>query len=325
MPPVHTFQIADDQLPTVLTALRKCLPEKTSWSEVRKLLRGRLVAIGGVLCVDEGRRLTIGEELSVWGRPFPIPPQEKDVSIKFVDDDLIVVEKPSGMETLRRKSDLGWSWARKNQQPTLDECVPRLMSQHAARRKKTKSKTQRLPRLYPVHRLDRDSSGLIVFARNTKAQTGLIGQFADHAAVRKYLALIPGRIRDQTVNSFLIRDRGDGLRGSTTDQGVGKQAVSHFHHLDEIGPYSELECVLETGRTNQIRIHLAELGNPICGDIKYRGPFGVPAIEDQSKARRLALHAAELKIVQPTTGKPLVFKAQWPPDMIHFLSRLRSL
>ena len=228
------------------------------------------------------------------------------------------------MVTLRRKQDLSWSWARKNLQPTLDECVPRLIGKHAARKKNSENDNRKNPRLLSVHRIDRDTSGVLVFARNKDAQTKIIQQFAYHDAVRKYFALIPGTIKDQTITSQLIRDRGDGLRGSTTDTTEGDRAVTHFQTLRRIKNYSELECKLETGRTNQIRIHLAELGHPICGDIKYRGSFGKPPVVDKSKIRRMALHAADLRFEHPTTGKLMEFKTPWPADMQRYLDHLAT-
>ena len=322
MATIHTFTNSSDSKPTILASLRQHLPEKPSWSAVRKLLRGRYVSIGGVLCLDEARRLAPGETVIVYDHPIPPPPSDKDVSVCYVDDDVVVVEKPSGMVTLRRKSDMSWSMTRKNQQPTLDECVPRLIGEHAAKKHKSIRKHQKLPRLFPIHRIDRDSSGLLVFARNEVAQTKVIHQFAQHDAVRKYLALIPGRIEDQAVTSQFIRDRGDGLRGSTLDTSIGESATTHFRTLRTIGEYSELECRLETGRTNQIRIHLAELGHPICGDIKYRGPYGKSPLVDESKIRRMALHAAELRFVHPTTEKDMHFTTPWPEGMQRFLKRL---
>ena len=176
--------------------------------------------------------------------------------------------------------------------------------------------------MYSVHRLDRDSSGLIVFARDEESQGQIIRQFADHAAVRKYVALIPGTLKDQSIRSQFIRDRGDGLRGSTTDTNIGEHAITHFKSLRTIGKLSELECTLETGRTNQIRIHLAEAGHPICGDIKYRGPFGKPAIKDTSGIHRLALHATELKFKHPDTQRLLEFELGWPLDMQRFIEKM---
>jgi len=272
--------------------------------------------------VDEGRQLAADEVITIFDNPLPPPPTDKDVLVRYVDSELIVVEKPSGMVTLRRKPDLNWPWTRKNLQPTLDECVPRLIGKHAAEKKNKEHNSQKLPRLFSVHRIDRDSSGLLVFARNKESQTKIIHQFAQHDAVRKYFALIPGKIEDQTVTSQFIRDRGDGLRGSTTDTSIGEQATTHFRTLRTIGKYSELECRLETGRTNQIRIHLAELGHPICGDIKYRGPLGEPPVIDESGIRRMALHAADLQFEHPESKKPMKFQTKWPADMLRYLDRL---
>jgi 23S rRNA pseudouridine1911/1915/1917 synthase len=327
MQPIQTFTISDDRQ-MILAALRQHLPDSPSWTAVKKIFRARRVAIGGVVCVDEGRQLSQGDTVTVWDHPLPPPPTDGDVRITYVDADVVVAEKPSGMVTLRRKSDLNWSWARKNLQPTLDECVPRLIGQHAAGRRGKQRSLQRLPQLFPVHRIDRDTSGLLAFARSQESRTKIIRQFSDHAAVRKYFALIPGAIKDQTVTSHLVRDRGDGLRGNisdnSADKGSSQRAVTHFETLRRIKGFSELECRLETGRTNQIRIHLAELGHPICGDIKYRGPFGKPPVTDRSKIRRLALHAAELRFEHPTSGKPLHFQTPWPADMRRFLERLES-
>jgi len=319
----QTFQIdeTDGYIPgTILAELRRCLPGE-SWAAVRKLLRSRRVAVNGVLCVDEARRLTPGETVTIGTQPFPEPPSEEDVVIRHIDRQVVIVEKPAGMTTLRRASERGWSAARRLRQPTLDESVPRLIARHAAH-KTGKRLRQRLPALFSVHRIDRDTSGLLVFARTEDAQRAIIQQFAEHKAVRKYLAVVPGVVGDQRVATQLIRDRGDGVRGSTDDTSVGQQAITHLRSLRRVGDYSELECTLETGRTNQIRIHLAELGHPVCGDVKYRGAFGQDPIADISESPRLALHAAVLRIRHPLTGTTLDFEATWPSDMQRFLYRL---
>jgi len=321
---MHSFTIEDDDQLTILSAMRKYLPGRPTWSAVRKLLFHRMVAVGGVLCLDESRRLRRGETVTVFAQSLNPPPGDQDVKICFVDKQIIVVEKPAGMLTLRRKSDYSWPWKKRNLQPTLDECVPRILSAYAARKNHQPRDHRKHPRIFPIHRLDRDSSGLLVFARDEESQTSIIRQFAKHSAVRKYLALIPGSLEDQTIQSQLIRDRGDGLRGSTENPSIGEIAITHFTTLCKIGQYSELSCRLETGRTNQIRIHLAESGHPICGDIKYRGPFGSPPIEDSSHIQRMALHATELKFQHPATGKQVEFIAPWPHGMLQFIEKLRT-
>lgn len=320
--PMQKFIVDNNEKPTVLSALRQNLPNNPSWSNVRKLMRNRFVSIGGVLCMDEARRLSPGEIVTVSDRALAPPPGDKNVNVLFVDQQIVVVEKPHGMLTLRRKSEYSWSWEKRNLQPTLDECVPRILGEHAAKKKNENRVQRKHPKLYPIHRLDRDSSGVMVFARNKEAQTNIILQFAQHSAVRKYLALIPGKIDDQTIQSQLIRDRGDGLRGSTEDTTIGEHAITHFLTQRMIGNYSEVECRLETGRTNQIRIHLAESDHPICGDIKYRGPVGQPGIVDESGIHRLALHAAELRFQHPVTSELVTFATHWPIDMLRYIERI---
>ena len=319
---MHQFTVENDEKQTVLTALRKRLPKQPSWSAVRKLMKARRIAIGGVLCLDESRRLSRGESVTVTDKSLAPPPRDGDVKIQFIDKHIVVVEKPSGMLSIRRKSEYAWPWEKRNQQPTLDECVPRIISEYAAKKNKKQRDHRRHPKLFPVHRLDRDSSGLLVFARNEEAQTKIIQQFAQHSAVRKYLALIPGTLDDQTIRSQLIRDRGDGLRGSTEDQTIGEHAITHFILQRKFGEYSELSCKLETGRTNQIRIHLAEAKHPICGDIKYRGPYNSPPVDDNSNVHRLALHATELNFTHPETNDSLEYSAAWPIDMQRFIEQL---
>jgi 23S rRNA pseudouridine1911/1915/1917 synthase len=322
VPPVECeFSIEPSEPGKILAELRRHMPGQ-SWKDVRRLLQARRVAINGVLCIDEGRTLSAGETVRVSAEPLPPPATDADVIVRYVDHEVVIAEKPSGMTTLRRNSELSWPAARRQAQPTLDESVARLIARHAARRTGRRLR-QKLPRLWSVHRIDRDTSGLLVFARTEKAQQQLISQFAEHKAVRKYFCVIPGTLTDQSVISQLIRDRGDGIRGSTSDTTIGQQAVTHVRTLRILGSYSELECTLETGRTNQIRIHLAELGHPVCGDIKYRGPLN-DLLEDCSGSPRLALHAAVLRIQHPRSGKLLDFSTSWPVDMQRFLNRLQS-
>ncbi len=164
----------------------------------------------------------------------------------------------------------------------------------------------------------------MVFARTVTAERGLGAQFKAHTVTRRYLAVVPGRVEPQTVRSMLVRDRGDGRRGSGPDGAGGKEAITHIALVEKLRGYTLLACKLQTGRTHQIRIHLAELGHPVCGDQVYRGKFGLPPIPDTSGAPRLALHAAALGFTHPVTSEALHWEMPLPADLQAFVERLRQ-
>jgi 23S rRNA pseudouridine1911/1915/1917 synthase len=178
--------------------------------------------------------------------------------------------------------------------------------------------------VFAVHRLDRDTSGLMVFARTPEARDHLIHQFRKHSTHRRYLAIVPGRVEARTITSRLVRDRGDGRRGSTDLPGVGKHAVTHIKPLEYLEGYTFVECQLETGRTHQIRIHLAEAGHPLCGERVYNQPFRGKPKADHSGAPRIALHAAEIGFVHPITGETIEYTSPLPEDLQKFLDRLQQ-
>src|SRR5205814_7276061 len=137
-------------------------------------------------------------------------------------------------------------------------------------------------------------------------------------------ALVPGQVGPRTVRSNLVRDRGDGRRGSGRAKDVGKEAITHLEVAERLPEYTLLWCRLETGRTHQIRIHLAELGHPVCGDKVYHRKADGTIIPDKSGAPRMALHAAELGFTHPTTGEELHWEMPLPADLQAFLERLRK-
>jgi 23S rRNA pseudouridine1911/1915/1917 synthase len=149
-------------------------------------------------------------------------------------------------------------------------------------------------------------------------------QFRKHTVVRRYLAVVPGYLKPRTLCSTLVRDRGDGRRGSSALPGSGKEAVTHVAVEETLARFTVLSCRLETGRTHQIRIHLSEAGHPVCGDKVYvRKPTG-EMFPDTSGAPRLALHATELGFEHPRTGERLHWTMPLPPDLAKFVERLRA-
>jgi 23S rRNA pseudouridine1911/1915/1917 synthase len=316
-PPAQSFQVSAEQTGQTLAALlRQWLPGQ-SWSQVRKLIAGRRVQLNGELWLDDARRLKAGDTAEILAKPIPPPKLIDNIVIRHIDPHIVVVEKPSGISTVRHPEERAWLEDRRLLTPTLDDLVMRQIGM----RLPTKQYDPR-PRLRVVQRLDKATSGLVVFARTVEAERGLGHQFRRHLVTRRYLALVPGRVAKQTIRSTLSRDRGDGRRGSATI-GPGKDAITHIDAEESLTGYTLLSCRLETGRTHQIRIHLAELGHPVCGEKVYnRKPHGEP-IPDASGVPRLFLHAVELGFTHPVTGEALHWDMPLPPDLREFLERLR--
>ena len=260
-----------------------------------------------------------GDVVELLEHSAPIPRQPRLVKVRYLDEHLVVAEKPSGINTVRHPAERTWTERRKALSPTLQDLLPPLIVQQEGRRGKGP-----LPRLRVVQRLDKETSGLVVFARTVAAESGLGKQFHQHTVIRRYLALVPGRVTQQTITTWIVRDRGDGRRGSTTVAGLGKQAVTHIEVVEFLPGYTLLRCRLETGRTHQIRIHLAELGHPVCGESVYNRRPGQAPQPDTSEAPRLALHAVELGFIHPVTDATLHWTMPLPDDLEIFLRRRRG-
>jgi 23S rRNA pseudouridine1911/1915/1917 synthase len=311
---------------TTLAAFLRGRLGGASWSRVQKLVRSRHVLIHGNVCTDAARRLKEGEVVKVLEAAAAPPPRADDVRVVHVDDDVVVVDKPTGLTTTRHHEELSWPARRRQLQPTLEELVPEAIGRHLAARVAggRAGGCRRVPPVRGVHRIDRETSGLVVFARNVPAGRILAEQFRLHATHRRYLALVVGRMGQGTIRSHLLRDRGDGRRGSVEGE-EGKLAVTHVSPVEHFGDaYTLMECRLETGRTHQIRIHMAESGHVLCGERVYtQTRKGTPA--DDSRAPRVMLHAAELGFVHPVTGAELRFTSPLPADMQRVLTALRKV
>ena len=312
--------------------------EGASWSRIQKLVRSRHVMIHGNICTDVARRLQEGEVVKVLPEAAVAPPRADDVRVVHLDDAVVVVEKPAGLTTTRHAEERDWPARRRQVQPTLDELLPavvqRLLDGRSRRGGAPRGAPprggdervgpRRLPMVRAVHRIDRETSGLLVFARTVPAERILAEQFRAHTTKRRYLAICIGRVEAGTIISHLLRDRGDGRRGSS-DGEEGKRSVTHVVPVEHFGnDFTLVECRLETGRTHQIRIHLAESGHPVCGEKVYSAPRGSEVV-DRSQAVRVALHAADLGFVHPVTGEDLQFSSPLPADIVRLIKRLRGL
>ncbi|QDU63647.1 Ribosomal large subunit pseudouridine synthase C [Planctomycetes bacterium Pan216] len=308
--PSHFFRATEEEAGQTIAAFLRSHQAPLTWSQAKRLVGSSKVRVSGSLCLDPSRRLQVGEEVEIMTHSAPSAPVSDDVVLRYVDQDIVVVEKPSGMPSIRRREERQWKRRRKELLPTLDEVVPELMDT--------------TERLRILHRLDRETSGLLVMALNAEAQVGLHRQFAEHTVLRRYVAIIPGNLEAMTFRNYLMRDRGDGIRGGNDDPASGKLAVTHVEPVETLGDYQLVSCRLETGRTHQIRIHLAEHGHPVCGERVYHRPLQGEAFVDRSGAQRLALHAGELGFVHPRSGETLQFDMPAPEDFERLRRRLSN-
>lgn len=329
------FQVSPKDQGQTLAALLRREMGGLSWNEAKRLVARRQVRVSGALTLDDARRLKTGEVVEVFAHSGGPPPNQKDIVVRYQDEHLIVIEKPAGVTTLRHAEEREWSAERKNRQPTLEELVGRVVSASPHEKKPAKGKTHplhtRAPRLRvrPVHRLDRETSGLMLFALSPAAETALVSMFTRHDVDRAYRAVVIGKMTEpRKISNWLVRDRGDGLRGSSP---LGKAApdaklaTTHVKPIEPIGDdFTLVECRLETGRTHQIRIHLAEIGHMLCGEKVYTRPTaGAAMTNDTSRAPRVALHSTELSLTHPITGRPMTFASPWPKDLTPWLDQLR--
>jgi len=287
---------------------------------VKGLIEAGRVVVGGRV-VKAAYRLQAGERVEV-----SIPPPPKDglaaepvaLSIVFEDEHVLVVDKRAGMVTHPGAG-----------RPTGTLAAAALA--HAPEMAGVGS--PRRPGI--VHRLDKGTSGLIVLAKTQPAYDALTAQLARRKVTRRYLCLAQGSVRraQGVIDTTIGRDPRSRVRMAVLKEGKGKRAVTRFQVLERLGAaagaVSFLECRLETGRTHQIRVHLASLGHPLLGDDTYRGrraaPTGDPRLTDLiAGLGGVALHAAGLAFAHPTTGAPMEFSCPLPDRIGQILSHLRN-
>jgi len=257
-------------------------------------------------------RVRGGEEVE-WNRvEAPIlgdRPQSMDLDVVFEDADLLVIDKPAGLVVHPGAG---------NRDGTL---LNALLSHDP--------KLAQLPRAGIVHRLDKDTSGLLVVARTLPAQTALVAMLAARDVHRRYAAIVNGvPVAGGTVDAPLDRHPTDRLRRAVREG--GRPAVTHYRVREKFRAHALLQCELESGRTHQIRVHMAHAGWPLVGDPLYgrglRLPRGAtPALADALRGfKRQALHAEHLAFAHPVTGEALAFDAEPPRDFLDLLDALRE-
>jgi 23S rRNA pseudouridine1911/1915/1917 synthase len=241
--------------------------------------------------------------------------EEIPLEIIYEDDDLAVVNKPAGMMV---HAGAGATEDDRNRGTLVNALL-----YHFAKLSVMGGELR--PGI--VHRLDKLTSGLIVVAKNDAAHRNLASQFAKREVKKTYIALVHGWVKQdrRTINSSISRDRIRRTRMTTRRSG-GREAISHYSVSQRIdstyGKFSLLELQIDTGRTHQIRVHLASLGHPVVGDTLYGAPRDIRAKDHPTiSLPRNFLHAARIALQQPTTGKPLMFSAPMPEELKYFLDK----
>jgi 23S rRNA pseudouridine1911/1915/1917 synthase len=313
-----TFALeAPDDGVTLAAALRRRLADK-SWSEVRALCTTGKVSLDSERALDPAARVRAGQTVEV--RPNAPKPQTIPAGFRIALEDahLVVIEKPSGISSV--------PYDRKETGTALD--LIRAAWRRAGRRATATP-------LYTVHRIDKDTSGLLVFAKTRLAERGLHDVFQRHTATRAYLAVAEGEVAAQRIESHLVADRGDGIRGSTRYPNQGQLAITYAEPLrryehqksvsggEPIRPIVATLCRvrLETGRTHQIRIHLSERGHPLLGETVYVREL-YRAGQKPYPAPRLMLHAGLLGFLHPVTDAPIELRADPPGDFLAVIDSL---
>jgi 23S rRNA pseudouridine1911/1915/1917 synthase len=278
---------------------------------------------GEVMC-DPAMRLVAGAQIEVEAPPpveSPLLAQELPLDIVFEDQHLLVLDKPAGLVV----------------HPAAGHEDGTLVNALVAHCGESLSGIGGVRRPGIVHRLDKDTSGLLVVAKTDAAHQGLSALFADHgrtgSLVREYQALAWGapRMRNGTVDAPLGRHPHQREKIAIVSEERGRHAVTHWRLEQQLGPVCLISCRLETGRTHQIRVHLAHIGHPILGDSVYGAGFKSKAAQLPEDGRlaltqlgRQALHAARLGFVHPVTGEELLFESEPPEDLSNLIMALRG-
>lgn len=255
-------------------------------------------------------------------RGMEILPEDIPLNIVYEDDDLLVVNKPAGMVVHPGHGHFSGT-------------LVNALASHLGLKQDADADDERMGVL--VHRIDKDTSGLLVVAKNDESQLKLAKQFFEHSIERRYVAVVWGNLKDDegTIDTTIGRDPNDRLRFKVySDPEKGKRAVTHFKVLERFGYVTVVECRLETGRTHQIRVHLSSIGHPLFNDERYGGSeIRKGTIYSKYKqfinncfqiCPRQALHAKTLGFVHPSTKKWMSFDSELPEDMGALIEKWRK-
>ena len=284
--------------------------EDYSRSFIQKLFEKGGVSVNGEICTSKKYKCAAGDRVEI---TIPDPerlqaePEDIPIDVVYEDAELLVVDKPAGMVVHPAPGNYSGTLVN----ALLHHCGDQLSSINGVIR----------PGI--VHRIDKDTSGLLVVAKTDRAHTGLARQLEEHSINRIYKAIVRDNIKEDegTVDAAIGRDPRNRLRNAVLKEGMpgwesARHAVTHYKVLERFGRYTFIEAKLETGRTHQIRVHMAYLKHPLLGDELY-GPSG-----NKVGAKRQMLHAGLLGFEHPVTGAYMEFESPLPEDFRKVLQKL---
>jgi 23S rRNA pseudouridine1911/1915/1917 synthase len=297
-----TFTIEENLAGQRIDKALSVLEAEWSRSFVQQLIKEKHVLVNGQQ-VKVNYKCSIEDQIEIQvpdPEPLDVIPEKMNLDIVYEDSDVLVVNKPRGMVV----------------HPAAGHVTGTLVNGLMAHCKDL-SGINGILRPGIVHRIDKDTTGLLMVAKNDHAHESLVEQLKAKTTTRKYITIVHGIIphNEATIDAPIGRDKQDRQKMAIVDN--GRDAVTHFKVIESFEEYTLVECQLETGRTHQIRVHMKYIGHPVAGDPKY-GPRRTLSINGQ------ALHAAVLGFNHPTTGKYLEFEAPLPEDMNKLLDQLQN-
>ncbi|CAJ0893213.1 Ribosomal large subunit pseudouridine synthase D [freshwater sediment metagenome] len=325
---LFAFTVAEDAAGTRLDRYLAERPELVaahlSRSRIKGLIEEGRVALRGAPARDPARKLSHGDTVTLdVPPPEPAEPQAEDIALEVVyeDDHLIVIDKPAGLVV----------------HPASGHETGTLVNALIAHCGESLSGVGGVKKPGIVHRIDKDTTGLLVVAKTDAAHHGLSALFADHgrtlSLTREYLAFVWG-VPDRahgTIETYLGRHNIQREKMAVVPESRGREAITHWEKVADFGVASLIRCQLETGRTHQIRVHLAHIGHPLIGDATYGAGFKTKVTKLSEKARaaveklgRQALHAATLGFEHPVTGDEMMFESELPEDLAALMAALEE-
>lgn len=288
---------------TVAAAVREASGE--AWTVVKRWIATGKLLVDGTVVTAIDHRLRGGERLEVrLAAPRPRDPT-REGTLVHDDAHVVVIDKPAGVSSV----------------PYEDRETGTAMDLIRGAWRRMGLRATESP-LHVVHRIDKATSGLLMFAKSKRAELGLAAQLRDHSCERSYVCVAHGRVEPGRIESNLVADRGDGIRGSTPHANQGKRAITHVEVIERLRGATVCRIRLETGKTHQIRIHLAEQGHPLIGEEVY-GRDLVGRGGELMAAPRLMLHAATLGFLHPITGARLRFESTVAAEITAWIARHR--